>query len=502
MKSPLFPLPRVAVLALAVFGVVSSLHAQSNYYYDRNDSAPGFGLEAGQEYQWGHEGESFWNSSSAGTGSDFKSWDNTAGDHAYFGNGSGRVNSFTVELLSDIQLAGLHSQASTANGNGITFQSDGSTARSIAFSGDQILEINGAGRFVNFGANVNLTSDVTLSSNGNFGIEGAGNEYVGTIKANEGTLWANGASRFGSGTRVHFTTEAEKRGALASSANGVPGNFTLGEVSGNAYIGRTIAAGGWTFTLDQSTNTVWNGVMARNSNEGNFHFTKSNSGTLVLGELIAPGLDGQHYIQGKISVTGGSLYVQSNIAATAGSIEVEGGGNFGGVTNSQKKLILTDSNSAVTPGLYDLDTNQHTIGVLTLSGANGGLEAESGAVFNIAVNGAEATNSSIVLSNDATASLGGTLRVNFINLGGNTLRANTAYTILTAPDLTLAGWEAGDLPSGWVFGNFSILEGNQLQVTFESISSIPESNSLGYLMLGGVCALIFYRRRVAPTHLN
>lgn len=504
--------------ALAVASGVSTPVFAADYYYNT-------GLANGSAWS----GSTNW-STSGSSGPYDTNWVNN--NTAVFVLASNRAVELEGSTISLNSSGGIYNNSS---GNTLTIRSTYGGVGTLDFSGGTFRAGNNNGVATTIHASVTLKGNLTLASGVldmtstmNVGVSG----YTGTMTTAGGLLYT-GASRFSGSSHLVNTGASiysENAGTYnIGSLTMTQGNYYVGVLASSGTVNSTVhqlsgsATGGniqarlnnlgngliHTFTVDQSSNTVYNGNLVGDNTAGNsfvsyFRFTKSGSGSLSLGGNTIRLLQGTTVSAGTLLIDGlpsSSTRTFDNIAGGAGSaaITVQNGGALGGVstvTVLNGRHVVVEQGGGLVPG------SDGTFGRLTLNfgstggeldllgGANGtgwlkfdlGSDATAGTTYdNIRVVG-----SSLAVNVDIGAQL-----LNFDDFSFSALAGfgEGIYTLFTLDGTAALNGSLGNSLSGVVasgyLGTLS-LSGNNILLT---VAAVPEPGSI-FLVLGGAAVIL------------
>ncbi len=272
------------------------------------------------------------------------------------------------------------------------------------------------------------TYGITKAGNGTLAFAGStANTYTGMSTVNAGTLQLAktagvdaiaGNLTIGAGGTVQLTAanQIKDTTAVTMSATGTPvfnlngfseriGSLASSNTSAAVQLGNPGSA--TTFTVGDSTNTTFSGVVSGGSNAA---FTKEGTGTLTL--------NGTNTFTGAVSVNTGTLNVQSNAglgAGTAGTTVANGSSLAlqGGITLNNGTLSLSGAGSSSLGALTNVSGNNSWTGNLTLA------------------------NSATIGTQAGTLTLGSTRP--FFPISGHNQPSENGYITIGSQTLTFAG---------------------------------------------------------------
>ncbi len=514
MKKFLIP----AVLALASGG--SFPVAAADYYYNT-------GLANGSAWS----GSSNW-SITGSSGPFDTNWANN--NTAVFVIASNRAVELEGNTFSFNSAGGIYNNSGASS---LTIRSTYGGVGTLDFSGGTFRAGNNNSAATTIHSTVTLRGNLTLTSGvldmtsaTNVGVFG----YTGTMTTTGGLLYT-GASRFSGSSHIVNTGASiysENAGTYnIGSLNMTQGNYFIGVFAASGTVNSTVhqlsgsTTGGniqarlnnlgngliHSFTVDQSSNTAYNGNLIGDNTAGNsyisyFRFTKSGTGSLSLGGNTIRLLQGTTVSAGTLLIDGlpsSTTRTFDNIAGGAGSaaITVQNGGALGGVstvTVLNGRHVVVEQGGGLVPG------SDGTFGRLTMNfgSAGGELDLLGGAngtgwlKFDLGSNATAGTtydNIRVVGSSLAVNVAIGAQLLNFDDFSFSALAGfgEGVYTLFTldgtaALDGSLGNSLSGVVTSGYL-GTLS-QSGNNILLT---VAAVPEPGSI-FLVLGGA-AVIFGR---------
>lgn len=439
-------------------------------YFDQNGPDPGFGLEPGGIYSWEVPGGYDWNSDpSGGPAGIFWAWDaddKIAGFNLLPAEAGEVPTGITVVLESDVSLAGIQVRQAGQNWTSVTLRAE--TERTIEFAEEAVVSINciASNRGLIFGDNIVFSGGLIISGAGAGGVQisGVGPQIDGPIFVRTENRQLLGfmidteqGTRTGPGTEFVIDSGA----LLVNTFRGDPA--TIAGLSGEGGFLRPVV--GSHLILEQDSDTEWAGQFGGNA--GYLQLTKRGAGTLALTGGV------EHLATAPWNIEMGTVLVRATLRGDSPTpafrkINVEANAAFGGVTTTDKEVVLLYGESELIAGLPPES------GILTLEG---GLLAEQGAIFNFHMNGAGGNGtdgqSKVVVSGGELLLFASKI-AHFFDLGGGSIEADVEYVIFEVGGETAAisgwedGWTAGTLPAGWSVKAFHATD-NQVRVTFESV---------------------------------
>ena len=453
------------VLSLVSLAFLSQTNAQ--IFLDVNGDVAGFGNYNTAGPTWNTTNTN-WTTNPAGTATT-TTWSNTGITTFDNTGGTGEAN-VTVDGNFSVNGLGLNGTRS------VTLQNTSTGPNVITLSGGTV-EV-ATGRTLQLGARVEVQGNFTKQGAGTlrFGSNTGVGLYSGTITIDAGNVTVAQANR--TGNNSNFVVNAGSlqvlNGSVDTNIGSLSGAGGSVELSGATPNNRVV-------NINQTSNGTFSGGFAANSGTGTFGVVKNGGGTLIL--------DGSSTFDGSMTINTGRVVAASNNALSNGSTGTTVGAN--GILQINNGVTL-HSTASVTLAAASSILEVGSTGAIGTSAIGGGLTASSGATFLFDLNG---TTPIDLLNIAGTASLNGTVDLQFNNLGGSSFAQNTWYTILSAG--TLSGTPtitASVIPTG--FSGFdSQIVGNNLQVQF---AAIPEPST--WALVGfGLFALILVRRRRLAT---
>jgi hypothetical protein len=489
-RRPLFCVLRPSVLAFALaigLAAPSSLQA-ADRYFDQNGTVSGFGLDQNAlSYSWDLT-SAVWNSNRHGEGAGpLATW--TDGDFAQFFLSVEEVTDttsgpFNLKLMQSVSVAGLSAEIKRGWSDLLidaAAPSEEGSYTSITFaSGASVgVAMPSGNRSIIFGNNIELKGDfkVVGGGYGRVQIAGSGPAYNGTITINAGT--GAPANIRETGFYIDKTaTEPSLLSRVSDEAKFVihdgslliktgDAGATIAELSGTG--GVIYGFSGSVLNVKQSADTTWAGQLGEPENVNSKHFGVRKQGP---GRLSLTG--SMHYMTAAASVEEGALYVNGNIdddvqAVGRVDLAVSGGATLGGGMTTNKRLVLSASNSVLNPGAYG------EAGAMSLSN---GLVTANGGTLSFNLGGVDGEGNAVVSRIDViggTLALSGTMTINLHDLGKAPLRADQSYTLVdfSSDNVTLKlgeglNWVLGDVPAGFKVASFGVADG-RLQVKFSRV---------------------------------
>jgi fibronectin-binding autotransporter adhesin len=204
--------------------------------------------------------------------------------------------------------------------------------------------------------NGNISGSGTLNFGGTGSGQGTGTVRIYNLDNFTGTI--NHAAGSGylfiePGPQTETTTaKISTSGATNGAAIRFRGHWTIGELSGTG--GKIISWDGSSLTVNQSTDTIYSGLLADNDPARTLILTKDGSGTLTL--------DFTNTYTGLTTVSGGQLIINGNQTAATGATTVEAGAAIGGDGTLGSTLDL----AAGAKFVFSVDDSLTSIGLVTL----------------------------------------------------------------------------------------------------------------------------------------
>ncbi len=441
----------------------------TQYYFDVNGTASGFGILTGSTYDWDSTTNGgFWDTSSAGTGP-ISGWQNNTGTGFSFPrfNPTG-TPTYTVSVNNAENVAGMF------------FQS----AQTLTINGTGSLNVVGAspqGFLGNSSADVTINVPITGSTQiqpnlgGNLRFNAVNTYTGGTSLISSSTLiHFNNGSAFGTGDiHLDIATAGNLAPLLASGGTTVtlPNNF--------AYTSTTSGAG-INFAADANTPVVSTGTWTLGAN----NMLLRNNGNSTSPLTLSGAIGGSGAIT--LSANNGGLITFSGPNTDTGTINITGPGGTGtGTTKVTLKLgaantIASFGSVNLAGGVLDPGGFTHAMSTTTLqlsastAGSTIDYEAGPGEI--------DFANSSAV----AWAS-GTVLNLANWNPSATRLRFGTDSTGLTPAQLAEIEFNGSGLGTAQLDNNGFV------------VSPVPEPSSL--LLLGaGAAGLGWNRRRRQPRN--
>ena len=382
------------------------------------------------------------------------------------------------------------------NGGSLVYDRSDILAESNSISGSGSLKQIGSGTLILLGGNT-YQGGTTIAANSTIQIgSGSPNGQLGS-----GGVMVNGSLFY---DRTDVFTENNSisgGGGLYQSGSG-----TLILAGSNSFTGLTTIASGSTL---QFGNGGTNGTVSKSylpvgiSNNGNLiydlstTFAESNSmsgtGTLTQngsGTLI---LASSNTYSGGTTVNSGTLVINSSTGQTGGELTVNSGGTLGGngVIGSTDLI----SNAVLLPGY-------NGSGTLTIAGTLG-LEVGASAVFNISSkNSFDSINFIAGLGNDSF--LRGSFQFNLTNytpiLGDEfslVNHASDAYVNYFLTSVQAGSTDFTDNDGLWTGTNSGVTYQFNQTTGDLTVEAVPEPSTYALLGLGGLVAVVAWRRKVA-----
>jgi len=238
-----------------------------------------------------------------------------------------------------------------------------------------------------------------------------------------------------------------------------------------------LTAAGLTSELIVNQNNLANNMTISANITGTTTFVKTGVGTLILNSST-----GNTY-NSPTNVDQGTLINDGTINSSATSIQL--GATLGGTGTFGQLVTGITAGSILAPG------DIATIGTLKL---NGGLTASSGLTMDFKLN--SAGQSDEINLGSSTLSLGGTVTIDFSNLGG--VETTTPYTLMVGTG-TWSGSPTFDFvaPTGYTVASDIFKKTSGADSLTVEFAEVPEPSTYAMMILGGCGVLGIGMRRAA-----
>lgn len=341
----------------------------------------------------------------AGPGSGIGGTETSASSATYINFQHLTVNSGTWDLQG-----ALVSGNATLNGGLVSFNNGANFGSAPITANGGAIKASISGLTLGHAITINAGGLTVMGSN-DFTLSGMLAGSGGLTQSGSGKLTLNVANTYAGDTVINSGTVAlGANGSLAASSmvnlagssgifdiSGASANQTIGTLAGVA--GSTLSLGARTLTLGNNSNTTFSGTIT-----GTGSLIKQGTGVMALG--------GTSTYTGGTSISAGTISALANGALGTGPVQVNGGTLIGA---AQLPGPLSLQSGSVVPG-----NGIGTIGTMTVSSYT-----QSSGILAIPANG---TGQSSLLNVQGSATLGGTLHIDF----SAPPAPGSLYTVVTA----------------------------------------------------------------------